>query len=308
MIARFYGLSAVTLTMSPIGLGSYKELTSVLDSSTNKIIISVLRRDLEELLKFLESLPTVYEDPSCNRVATKLRLGKYKSEQEKKQLEESLEGKPKILSTMIGSESGTLNKLSDGAYKIVQELLNNIDRIRFFHSNIYYGDDNSGVTVLGEKLYILRAQSRTVLNYRLSKIYKSKTRLTTAQYNSLNRDLDILESYICENDNQINFSEIASTTKEVEYQVCSMDVNYFNNKLGLNLTEDDYYKITKELSEVGLFGFTTYNKELYEDFLKSCSFSSSSDLKIYPNQALYGLCKDLREIVSSYEFTEGRVS
>ncbi|VYU44977.1 hypothetical protein [Clostridium paraputrificum] len=307
MMGGFYGMTGVTLTLSPIAVASFKPLVKSLDTSTNRPILSCLKRDLEEMIKFLEGLPSVYKDPQANRAMAKLRNNLYKTEQEKLELEKYLEGQEKMLSTLVANGSTNLSELSKEAYEIICKLHASLDKIKFFYNNVNYSAESSGVSVFGEKLYILRPQSRAVLNNRLATVYKNPNnqRLTHAQFETLKKDLSTLEEYLFDGERLVEFSDVNDNVKKVEPLVTCMNEEYFNNLFGFNLTQDDYYKIGKELDAIGLIGFNVYGKELFDDFRKSVSFSGFSDLYIYKGTDLYNFTLDLRDVVDNYEFLGG---
>ena len=98
----------------------------------------------------------MYKDPQANRAMAKLRNNLYKTEQEKLELEKYLEGQEKMLSTLVANGSTNLSELSKEAYEIICKLHANLDKIKFFYNNVNYSAESSGISVFGEKLYILK--------------------------------------------------------------------------------------------------------------------------------------------------------
>lgn len=307
MLAGFYGLSAITLTLSPLSITSFTKLVNSLDTPTNRIILSYLKRDFEECIKTLESMDSVYESPDARRMSVMLRQGRYNTEEEKLELEEKLSREKKILSPMFSKE-GSLSKLSEGAYVIIKRLYNNLDKMKFFYNNLNYGDKvDDGLTAFGERLYILRIQSEYGLINRLTKLYKVK-HLSKGMLDNLEHDVKVLSSYLVDKDSEdgdTNWSSLEESFNSIKDLIIRMNSNYFNEELGLDLSDEEYYKITMELSSIGLVGFSIYTESFMNDFLSKVSLSNTTNLRITQDKPLYSIVERLEEVVENYEILWG---
>ena len=302
MIGRFYGLTGVNLVLSPVSVSSYKNLVKSMDTAVNRPILSCLKRELEELINFLNSLNYTYETAEARRAYAKLLRKRYDTEEERVELENFLSNQTKTLSPSVFTKDNSTVELSNLALKIVKELYSRMDRIKFFYDNIAYSDDNSGVSVFGEKLYTLRVQSRASLNNRLFRIYKKNNngKLDQRQLDRLRGDIEILKEYVIDTPIQSNQS-ISNSIQSIEDTVVCVDSDYFNNLFDVNCTEEDYYNVSEEVLNLGLVGFTPYTKQFFKDFLSTVSLSGVADLYILPDDPIYGFLKDLEEVLSNFD-------
>lgn len=304
MLGRFYGLTGITLTLSPVSVTSYKKLVSAMDTSANRAILSVLKRDLFELINFLDNFPIIYKDSKLEKISTYLKLNKYKNEEEKLDWERQLEGADKIISKRFRSAKLGNVILSDTAHSVIQELINNKNRAVFFHNAIEYSNENSGVIVFGEKLYILRNRGRSYLDEKMKKLYSGSS--LKFKLPAIKKDLSVLENYIGEGTPTNVESNLSYESDNMKQLVSNLDEDYFNTKLDLDLTNEEYYNLSVELMDLGLFGFSVYSKEMYCDFEQSVSFAGGSDINIYQTEkpGLYGLILDLKEVVENFDCLE----
>jgi hypothetical protein len=311
VIGKFFGLSAVTLSLSTVNPITFPKLVESLDTASDRVLLTVLKKDLEELIKFLEGLPAVYEVPELNRISAMLNHKRYSSEEERQEMEKKLEGHAKVLSRVVGGSS--VNKLSDGAYKIIEILYSRLNMIKYFYNNIHYSDSNSGVTVLNEKLYLLRESNIWRIEnafYKkfneLNKSYKGRNNKNRKEVvNKLREDYKILETYLTDQEVSYNIPKIKESVTQLEEVVKYMNIDYFNSLLEMELTEEQYFSITLELHECGLVGFSIYTEQLFEQFRQTASMSGSSDLFIYKETALYEFSKFIKKILETYNAIEG---
>lgn len=294
----FYGLSAVMLTLSPIPISAFKESVRALDTSVNRQNLHLLKYDLEKLMEFIDNLPTMYESIDARRAQAKLKSGRYSSEEEKAELEEFLVNQPKTLSRVLNSEDNRSTKVSDLSYEILSTLLDRRSRIQFFYDNTSYSKANSGVQVLGDKLYLLRNYRRSLLNNRIYKMYKG---ISSKDVDMLEKDVVLLESYLNDGERVASSNKVEKALAELGSIIDKIDVNFLNNLFDADASLEEYYDSCLELDSLGLFGFTPFIRECFNTFKTSVSVSASSDTDIYKGTDLYNFVLDLREVLDSYK-------
>lgn len=303
----FYGLTGVSLALSPVPLRSYSKVVKSLDNSSNRKSLTILKKELEMVIKFLEGLSASYEDRESNIAKAMLSARRDSlTEEQISNYEKQLEGKQLIISRQQKCDNGYLD-LSDGAYAIVTELHNKIDTIKFFYDKLHYQVEStsSGVSAFGEALYILRMQNRPTLNRKLKRFSSDSRILSETLLGKLESEVMILEPYLSESKVEMTDYQNLDILEEMEKSVRAMNAEYFNSLLMLELTEEDYYNISLELDKFGLCGFNIYNSEFFDEFLKTASLSNMSDLYIYPSSDLYNFVLDIREVVDSIKAVEG---
>ena len=232
----------------------------------------------------------------------KLVTKKYNSEEEKITLEESLKGKEKALSPVLENSLNKKAKISDEAYKVINYLFNRLDKIKKLDSCIEISDVNhSDEMAFGQRLYLLKNRSKDQLTRLFSQIYKGN--LNNSLLENLIKDLNLLTSKLELEDGglenkeiaDINFSDWKRTGTEF---VNFLTIENINNVLELNLDEDGYFALSKELYDLGLVGFSVYSKNFNDQFLEVIS-ESYTTTTIKEGTDLYDFTLDLREAVDS---------
>ena len=313
MIGKFYGLTGVNLVLSSVSFARFKSLVSAMDSSANRYSLSVLKKELSEILTFLEKFPVVYEDRELNKIQSKLRRAKKERDQdglfdderdsEIKEWEEILANNEdkKTISFMARGANGNV-ELSEGARRIIEKLSSRTNLINDYFKNLEYSTEESGITVFGRPLYLLRNRSRAYLNNWLYDIYG--TELNKGSVSSLKNDLNILLDRCKDGVSTQSRSKLLSRTDDVKDSVVCMNSEYFDRLLEFDepMSEEYYYNVSLELMNLGLFGFNIYSREFFEEFKSNTSFDNNSDLFIYSeaHESMHNLVQDLEESLESY--------
>jgi len=301
----FFGMTSTMISISPIcdmRPVRFKGMLKYLDTSANRELLLVLKKDFQELIKFLEGLPVQYKGRDERIAYAKLVTKKYNSEEEKIKLEESLKGKEKALSPVLENSLNKKAKISDEAYKVINYLFNRLDKIKKLDSCIEISDVNhSDEMAFGQRLYLLKNRSKDQLTRLFSQIYKGN--LNNSLLENLIKDLNLLTSKLELEDGglenkeiaDINFSDWKRTGTEF---VNFLTIENINNVLELNLNEDGYFVLSKELYDLGLVGFSVYSKNFNDQFLEVIS-ESYTTTTIKEGTDLYDFTLDLRETVDS---------
>lgn len=303
-IGGFFGLTGVSLCLSPVDLSSFKEMVAALDTPTNRSVLAVLHEELRHVKEFLESLPVVYSTPAARKAAAMLKRGRYSSGEEKLELEQILASDTPTLARTVGNSSGELIEMSEPAYKIIQALLDAKDNLEYFYSHTNYSSDTSGVSVFGVKLYLLRSFSEGFLMSKLEKIYKVKS---SQKIDQLKKDVQLLRSYCVDSQPVHSDSPVLKIINQHRDLFTSLDCSYFNSLLGLDLTVEDYVAVSKELCNLGLIGFTIFTPRRFKDFCETISLAFTSDLSIVSGTPLYNLVGFLEEVLDNYACVKGVV-
>lgn len=308
MLGGFYGFTAVTLGLSPVSIVSYSEMVKALDTATNRIQLIHFKKDLEELLKSLGEVSKGYSTSEGRRAHIMLSRKHYKSDEEKANLEKFLEKESVTVSEVQVDKNGNNAKLSPLAKSVLEYLVSSafLDRINFFLNKLQYSGEESGVTVLGSKLHLLIQQPRGSLDSRIARIYKK--RFTLRDVNKLEEQVEILESYKKDIIPMETQDRLGQSIEKAKMACEKMNIDYFNSLFfseEVNYTIEDYYRVSKELYQIGIVGFTPFIKMCQQEFLSSCSRVGTSDLGIYPGSDLYSFVDDLREALDSYKAIGG---
>lgn len=302
-----FGMTATMFMLSPYGelkSSVFKDFIKNLDNYTNRNTLVVFKKDLSELIKFLENLPFQYENREDKITYAKLLAKKYKDDNEKELLEKSLEGKSKVLSPSFGISGSNLSKVSNEAKIIINKLLVRLNNAKRFESLINVSSTrNSDESALGEKVYRLKTKNRSQLVRLFSDIYSQD--LDSKLFLTLQSDVKLLFSKLSdidERDSEINTksANIKKWLNRGDSVANSLDINYLNGLIGVELSEDDYFNLSKELNSYGLVGFSIYTPEFNKEFRKTFS-ESFADTKIYPNTDLYDFVLDLNKTLNSIQ-------
>ena len=300
-IGGFYGLTGVNLLLSDINVIQFKELVKSLDTSTNRPILNSLKDDLEYLKDSLNSLPFQYESRDAIIASARLKGGRYEDDDEKEELENFLKTQTKILSRHFVKKDKSTIRLTDCSFDVLRVLYERRDKIDTFLKFIVIGEDNSGVSVLGQTLYRLKSRSRGYLN----NVFYNKFghyRNSEDALELLKDDVETLEEYMNDSQTPIASKDLVKKHLKVMYDLTSaMNVDYFNTLVCNNYSFEDYYNSCKELVEIGVVGFNVFTKEFYKDFCSTVSLETSGDLSIYPDTDLYDFVLELKEILYNYE-------
>lgn len=301
MIGRFYGLSGINLILSPMSFSTFKSLVTRLDTFANRSILSSLKRELEEMIKFIDKLPLTYADPNLAKKESYVRMNKYQGK-ELEEVKAELERSEKVLSRSILTRTSKVVSMSDGALALLGKLANNRDRAVKFCESIKYSNENSGASVFGEKLYLLRKRSEPYIINKMAEAYKNSFSLghERASLENLRQDVATLDAY-----SKVSDSDLTPRTLSdgVDSIINRMDYTYFNNVLDLDLNEKEYYDLTLELRKIGLHGFSVYTKQFYNEFLNSTSQDLDSDISISKErtQGLFNIKEHLERVLSNFE-------
>ena len=308
MIGKFFGFTGMTLLLSNVAVPDYNKMIITLDTPTNRDILNVFKRDLEKLIEVSNSFVESYVDPKCNRDnAVLTRKRDSLSEEEIRVLEESLDGKPKIISRQYKRVSdGNLAQMSDEAYAVVTYLKSSEvqKRLNFYNRKISYSKGECGVQVFGEPLYTLRYRKLSYLLYKVCSIFEKdrRSKTTLSEIKSLKISVETLESFV----RTKKVEEVDKSGELIDHLdvFTCMDEYYMNDKLSneffeMNLDSEGYKALRDELREIGIHGFTMNCNSFYKDFIRSVSLSGEADVFIYENTDCYKFVLKLRKMLNT---------
>lgn len=312
MLGGFYGLTGVNLILSPISFVTFKELIKGLDTKANRFQLAVLKSELNDVLKFLGSFPVVYSDPKLTKLSAELRRLKKSEDKDYARINEIEDilnaNSDKQALSLIGMKGVHRTELSEQARTVIEFLLKKKSLIEKYESLIPNTEnEESGVSVFGRPLYLLRPKSRVYLDY----FYYNTYTESLTNLDSLSRDVNLLTSLTISTKDklrQAGNSKVSRLHDEAKRLVLSMDLDYFDRLFGFeNTSLKFYYDLSEELMEIGLYLFNVFPEDLFNEFDSTVSMDTDTDLRIsedaYPG--MYKFVSDIKEAYDSYLAVQG---
>lgn len=294
-------MTAVNIILSDMTPKMYK---SCLDAYYNDpLILTILKRQFDELENVLLSIPNVYTEIEDKRTYARLRSLEKSDPTNPSipELKKALEGKPVEIADFLMIDK-VRKPISDVSKSIIIKLKNSLNTIRnrkkFIQIN-YTVDKEE--TFFGYNLYHLRSVTEGSLIYSVGRFlsrYEDRGSVGQEFWNEASRFVQaVLEHSDNSEENVYNLSE--PIVEEVKEFLDNFNEVTLNASLGIEATLEDYYKAALELHDIGLIGFTPFIKEVFDEFLNNYNPSYSSEFKIRTNSPIYHFAKELGRAISS---------